>query len=840
MLQDIRYALRVLAQNRSFAAVAILSLALGIGANTAIFTLIDYVVLRSLPARSPQQLVVLARNPDKPSASFNYPDYRYIRDHNQSYSDVLAASEGATVAFAVPGEKGATAEVVPSARVSGNYFSMLGVTAAIGRLFTPADNVTQGAHPLTILSWDLWQRRFGGDQKVLGRKITLNGVPFTVIGVAARGFHGISVGNHSDLFVPIMMMPTLNPPANGWNTRHWWWLTVMGRLKPGVTVQSASAELNVLWQQILKADPEYKPLPSYDKEFAVYNRMTVMPGSGGWSYFRNQFSRPLTVLMIVVGLVLLIACANVANLLLARAAGRQKEIAVRLAIGAGRWRLIRQLLLETLVMSVLGGIAGLAFAWWGVEVLLKLMPKRTIPIDLHLSPDPRVLGFAFLASVVTGLICGVVPALQATRPDLVGALKSETAAARRSRFDLRRALVVVQVAVSLLLLIGAGLFVRSLSNLETLNPGFRRDRVLLVNINPQASGYQGQRLRDYYQRLTDKVSSWPEVRSASLANITPLSGSQWNGGISVQGYEFKPDEKPYVDFNAVGPRFFETLGIPLIAGREFRDQDSPTFTPDPASKPDPALRRAGPHVIIVNESFGKRFFAGRSPLGGRVCREEKFTMEDSFEIVGVVKDAEYYDVRRATEAMIYVPAWRDGAGQRTLVVRTNADPESITGAIRGEAAALDPAIPVLETLTMAEQFDNNIAQERMLTSLCGFFGGLALLLAAVGLYGVMAHSVARRVREIGIRMALGAQAGEVLWLVLREVVWMVGTGALIGLPTAYAVTRLLKTYLYGLTPQDPLSIVGSVVLLLALTAAAGLVPARRATRVDPMIALRYE
>jgi predicted permease len=842
VLQDIRYALRVLGNNRSFAAVAILSLALGIGANTAIFTLIDYVMLRALPVRAPEQLVVLARNPEKPSTSFNYPDYRYIRDHNQSYSGVIAAGEGSTTAFAVPGEKGVAAEVLPVARVSGNYFDVLGVTSAIGRLFTPDDNVNEGGHPLAVLSYDLWQRRFAGNPNVLGSKITLNGIPFTVIGVAARGFHGIAVGNHSDLYVPIVMMPTLNPPARGWNTRHWWWLNVMGRLKPGATLKSAESELNVLQQQILKNDPEVKPHPAYEKDAAKFDRMAVLPGSGGWSYLRVQFSKPLTVLMIVVGLVLLIACANVANLLLARAAGRQKEIAVRLAIGAGRARLIRQLLVETLVVSILGGIAGLAFAFWGVQVLLDSMPKRAVPINLHLTPDPRVLGFAFLASLITGLLCGLVPALQSTRPNLVGSLKNETAAARNSRFDLRRALVVLQVAVSLLLLIGAGLFVRSLSNLETLDPGFRRDRVLLVNINPQASGYQGQRLRNYYQQLLGKVSTWwPEVRAASLASITPLAGSRWNSDIGIEGYEWKPTEKPYQDFNTVSPRFFESLGIPIVAGRDFRDEDSPATTPEPKDKPDPKDKLAGPHVMIVNESFVKRFFANRSPLGAHVSRDgNKYKAEGAYEIVGVVKDAKYFGVREATEPMCYVPIWRDGAGSRGLVVRTVSDPNRMVAAIRREAAALDPAIPVLQTLTMADQFDNNIVQERMLTTLCGFFGGLAVLLAAVGLYGVMAHSVTRRVREIGIRMALGAPGGEVLWLILHEVTWMVGIGALLGLPAAFALTRLVGSYLYGLTPQDPLSIAGSVALLLAITAVAGFVPARRATRIDPIEALRHD
>jgi predicted permease len=838
--QDIRYALRMLGQNRAFTAVAVLSLALGIGANTAIFTLIDYVVLRSLPARAPEQLVVLARNPEEPSASFNYPDYRYIRDHNRSYQGVLATGEGRTIAFAVPGEKGISAEVVPVAQVSGNYFDVLGVPAAMGRLLTPADNVNEGAHPVIVISWDLWQRRFGGEPGVLGRKVTLNGVPFTIIGVAARGFHGISVGNYSDVFMPIVMMPSVNPPARGWNTRHWWWLTVMARLKPGANLSSAASELNVLWQQILKADPEHKPAAAYDRDAEKFNRMLVLAGSGGWSYFRLQFSKPLTVLMIVVGLVLLIACANVANLLLARAAGRRKEIAIRLALGAARTRLVRQLLIETLVVSIFGGIAGLAFAWWGVEVLLGLMPKRSIPLDLHLSPDLRVAGFAFAASLLTGIICGLAPALQSTRPDLVSSLKNETAAARRKRFDLRRGLVVLQVAASLLLLIGAGLFVRSLANLRSLDPGFVRERVLLLNINPQASGYKGQRLRDYYEKLVATVRSWPEVRSAATANITPLGGSRWNTTIRAQGYEFKPDEKPYVDFNAVSPRYFETLGIPIIAGRDLREEDNPPYTPDPGLKPDPAEKTTGPRVVIVNESFAKKFFANRQAVGARMCRGDKFKMEESYEIVGVVKDVKYFGLREATEPMVYVAAWRDGASARSVLVRTTAAPERIIGAIRREAAALDPAIPVLQTLTMSEQFDNNISQERMLTTLCGFFGVLALLLAALGLYGVMAHSVARRVREIGIRMALGARAGEVLWLILREVTLMVGIGALIGVPAALALTRLVTAYLFGLTPQDPASIIGSVLILLAVTVLAGFIPARRASRVDPMIALRYE
>ena len=487
----------------------------------------------------------------------------------------------------------------------------------------------------------------------------------------------------------------------------------------------------------------------------------------------------------MVGLVLLIACANVANLLLARAAARQQEIAVRLAIGAGRGRLVSQLVVETLVVSLLGGVTGLAFAWLGVGVLMGLLPKRAIPIDLNLTPDWRILGFAFLASLITGLVCGLVPALQSTRPNLVTSLKNETAAARRSRFDLRRVLVVAQVALSLLLLAGAGLFVRSLNNLEKLDPGFVRERVLLVSVNPQNSGYMGKRLRDYYERLLDKTASNAEVRAAGLANITPLSNSRWNSEVS-----FSTTGSPanaVSDMNSV-TRASSRRSASLLAGRTFTDQDNPAFTPTARNRP--ALHSQGPRVAIVNESFAKRFFANRSPLGERVSRDKTFKMEESLEIVGVVKDVRYFGLRKDTEPMIYIPIWRDGAGGRTLCIRTTGDPAHVIGAIRREAAALDPAIPITQTLTLSDQFDNSIAQERLLTTLCAFFGMLAVLLAAIGLYGVMAQAVARRVREIGIRMALGAQAPDVRWLILRETALMVACGAAIGLPAAFFTTRL--------------------------------------------------
>jgi predicted permease len=848
-LQDVRYALRLLKKSPVFTIVAVASLALGLGANTAIFTLADAIMLRWLPVPNPQELVVLARNPTRPSTSFSYPDYRYVRDHGKSYTGVIAFSGGGRpTSFQDPGRGGAS-QLVALSLVSGNYFEVLGVRPAVGRLFNPADNETEGARPYVVLSHGFWQRAFGGETGVVGRDIRLNGRGFTVIGVSGGGFTGATVGVSPDVFVPIVMFRAFNPAADGWNTRHWWWLTAMGRLKTGVSLANAEAEFKVLWQQILDTDPERRPAAAWNKDDKLFRTALVLPGSRGQSYLRTEASKPITVLLIAVGLVLAIACANIANLLLARGAARKKEIAVRLAVGAGRSRLVRQMLVESLVLSLLGGLASLIVAWLGVRVLLTFLPTGTFPVELNLSADHRVLGFAFTLSVVTGLAFGLVPALRASRPDLVEELKSEVSmsgSGKSLRWDLRRTLVAFQVALSLLLLAGAGLFVRTLSNLRDQEPGMNRENLLLVETTIGQLGYQPQRERTFHDRLRSEVQRLPGVKAAAVASITPLSGSRWNGDVTVEGYTWKPDEPPYVDMNSVTPRYFEAAGIPIVLGRDFADSDNLAVLPDRLSPPPPPRTEppplpGPPRVVIVNEAFARKFFGASSAIGRRLCVGDKWDAARVCEIVGVVRDARYFDLKKPVEPMLYQPSYREReGGGDNLCVRTTTEPPDGMVAIRGIIQQIDPAVSVTEIRTMEDNLAQNLIQERFVAMLGGFFGIVALLLASVGLYGVMSQAVAKRTREIGIRMALGAEGRRVLWLVMRDALLMVVAGAAVGIPAVLAVTRYAEAMLFGVKPQDPATIASSLLVLVFVTAVAAFVPARRATQVHPMEALRQD
>ena len=849
--QDISYALRMFRQSPGFTAVAVISLALGIGANTAIFTLIDAVLLKWLPVTSPQELVVLARNPSRPQASFSYPDYEFVRDHNASYSGVIASNGAGPTAFSAGHRPDARTQVAGVTMVSGNYFDVLGVRPALGRVLNVEDNRKEGAAPYAVLSDGFWRRAFGGDPRVVGKDIRLNGTPFTVVGVVREGFTGTELGSTPDIFVPIMMIRQVNRNTwPKWNSRHMWWLVVIARLKPGVKMPQATAELNVLYDRINKADSEYHPPPAWDKEAAMDSRAVVLPGSIGHSWLRDRISKPLLFLMAIVAGVLLIACANVANLLLSRAAARQREIAIRLAIGAGRLRLIRQMLTESVVLSLLGGIAGLAFAYFSIRYLLNLIPQHTFGISVDLSPDWRILSFLAGVCVGTGILFGLAPALQATRINLSPSLKGtagvvESPASRLwlPRIDMRRVLMGVQVAVSLLLLIGTGLFVRSLMNLRDLAPGFRTNRVLLVSVDPGSSGYKGQRLRDFYDRLRQQVQSLPGVQVASLAAITPLGGSRWNGDVTIEGYQWKPSEKPYIDMNSVSSRYFETVGTPILLGRDFTDLDNPSVTPDERDEPpkSKATEPKGPPLVaIINQTMARRFWPRESAIGKRFTLSDKFKIEDAYQVVGVVEDARYFGLREAVESMIYIPVWRQGADGKVLCVRTALDPNKTIEAIRRKVQEQDSGVPLIEARSMQEQMDDDLLQERLVATLSGFFGVLALLLASIGLYGVIAYGVTRRTREIGIRMALGAQRGQVVGIVLRDALVMVSTGAVVGVSAALALTRLASSLLYGMTPRDPATFVLATSVLFAVTVLASYIPARRASQVDPMVALRYE
>jgi predicted permease len=843
LASDLRYAARMIRKTPGASAIAVLSLALGIGANTAIFSLVDTMLLKLLPVKSPQELYVLTAGRDGTRTSWNYPDFAAMRDRSTVFTGLALTSGGLTPLGmqTAQHQAGAPTELIQGMVVSGNYFSVLGVEPAIGRLFTGEDDRAPSAAPFVVLNYDYWRSRFQGDPRVLGQTLRLNGYPMTVIGVTRRGFRSTDVSVGPDVYFPFMMRgEVLGMPFARWNNRNNWWLTAVGRLRPDATVQKAEGELSA----ISKSQEEAERKTAVDQRFVnTGNPVQLTPAARGYSSVRNRLEKPLLIVMVVVGLVLLIACANVANLMLARGAARQREIAVRLAVGASRGRLTAQLLTESLALAVLGGIAGLAVSYIGVKALLEFMPQAGYAkATLAVAPDWRLFAFTAAVSLLTGVLFGLVPALQSTRPSLTLALKEGTPGAGSSRFGLRNALVVAQVALSLLLVIGAGLFTRSMDQLRSIEPGFRRDHATVVTVDPTRSGYNPQRTRDFYQRLLEATERTPGVRSASLANITPLSGSRWNDSFAVEGYERRKGDLEYVDMNAVGPRFFDTMGIPVLAGREFREEDSPATVEGAAPgggpgapKPDPA-----PRFAIVNDSFAKHFFAGRNPVGMHVCISEKYDPARAYEIVGVVGDVHYFGLRQATAPMVYMPVWKARPGSRALVIRTADRAPGVVDAVRRHVASIDPSIPVVGTRTIEEFLDNNILVDRLLATLSGFFGLLALLLAAVGLYGVISYAVTRRTREIGVRMALGAERRSVLWLVARYAGGLVLAGAAIGIPAALALSKFVKSFLFGIGAQDAMAIAGATATLLVAAAVAAFVPARRATNVDPIVALRHE
>ena len=862
LLGDVRYGLRMLAKRPGFTAVAVLSLALGIGANTAIFGLIDAVLLKTLPVQNPQQLVLLdwashgwpnhtmhslSGNMDQDksgrltSTSFSYPGYEQIRARNQAFSSVMAlAGNESELNVGYNGEPGRAQGQL----VSGTFFPTLGVQPVLGRALTPDDDRI-GASPAAVISYGYWERRFGRDPAILGRTIAVNSVPFSIVGVSPPEFYGVQPGRAVEVWLPLHTQPQVEPrwspeeeastgpkkpaAASLFEARDNWWVLIMGRVKPGVSEQQVRAELDVILQQSMA--PDVKPATKAE----TIPHLGVESGSKGLDYLRGEFSKPLFILMTVVGLVLLIACANVANLLLARAASRQKEIAVRLAVGAGRRRLLRQLLTESVLLAGLGGVVGLVLAYWGTDLLVALMASGRQTITLSVTPDPRVLGFTAAVSVLTGILFGLSPALRSTRVDLTPALKESagtlprvTQGKRRLRLDLGKTLVVTQVALSLLLLVGAGLFVRTLTNLESVNIGFDRRNLLLFGINPTEDGYKGERLADFYRELTRRLEGLPGVRSATMSLITPINAGASINGVSIQGYTPKPGEKDdqlETYFNSVGPRFFETMGIPLLLGRGIGTGDTDT----------------APKVAVVNEKFFRQYLEGENPLGRRFGFGDKKRSGD-IEIVGVAADAKYDSLRKEVPPTAYVPALQDprSLGGMNFEVRTAGDPMELVSAVRRVARDMDPNLALYRVQSEVEQINQAVFQERLFARLTSFFGLLAALLACVGVYGIMAFAATQRTREIGIRMALGASRREILQMVLRESLLLVAVGIAMGIFMALGASRSISTLLFGLQPTDPLTIAAATLLMIAAAGLAGYLPARRASYVDPMVALRYE
>jgi predicted permease len=830
LINDLRYALRMLLKNPAFSAVAVLTLALGIGANTAIFSLMNAIMLRELPVQSPSQLVLFGTGraagstEDFASTSlYSFPFYREMRKKNQVFSDVTALlSLNLGMHGAVAGS--AELEMMHVQLVSGNYFSFLGVTPILGRAFTDADDQPAGGHPVVMVSYTWWDRRFARNPAIVGKTLTLGSTVYTIIGVTPPEFFGTTVGQSPNVWIPLSMEKQVSPGWNGLDNNAFQSLYILGRLKPGISVVQAQANVNLVARQIWQgfAGPVLTKQEQLNLDHA---QIELNPAARGLSRLRRMFSLPLQILMAVVGLVLLIACANIANLLLARASAREREIAVRMAIGAGRWRLIRQMLTESMLMAFFGGALGILFAAWASDTLLAMVPHGAEPLPLNVAPDALVLAFTFLVSLATAVLFGTLPALRATRIDLGPALKEGRGMASvSSRSALARALIVSQVSLSLVLLIGAGLFLHTLAKLAQVDTGFNKENVLLFTIDPPAVGYkEDARLANLYQQIEKRVSAEPGVRAASISFFTFNQG-EWTGRVSIPGRAPASENDTETTNNVVGPAYFAAMGIPVLVGRVFGPQDTATSA----------------KVAVINETMAQRFFPGVSPVGLKFGLGTDPTHSNDIEVVGVVKDAKYEDLRERPLPAAYFPYAQSVSYFNSLEVRYSGDPKAIIAEVRRAIGEVDRTLPVSYQSTLAQLVDQSIASQSLIAELITFFGLLAVFLACIGIYGLMSYAVTRRTNEIGIRMALGAARSKVLWLVMRESLILVGIGLAIGLPAALAAERLISKMLFGLQPVDPLSIIGAATLLLALAVLAGYLPARKASRVDPMVALRYE
>jgi predicted permease len=835
LLQDIRYGLRMLAKNPGFTAVAVVTLALGIGANTAIFTLINAVLLQSLPLKNPGQLVLFydgaatGTNTSNgiPNDIYSYPAWEYFRDHDESFEGLCAfrqESDRLTLQMGASSDP-QRQEQVRGHLVSGSYFTVLGVQAAAGRLLTAQDDIPT-APPGAVISYDFWRRRFNLDRSVMGKTVDLNGTVFTIVGVTPREFFGERVGTPPDFWLPLSWQPQVLQRGSWLATQDLYWLNLMGRLKPGVTAEIAQANLNTQLHQYYTAQAGSRITPERQRQIQSAH-IQLKPGARGISVLRFAYSEPLHVLMAVVALVLLIACANVATLMLARASARRQELFVRLALGARRSRLVRQLLTESVLLALFGALAGAVLAGWGVHLLVAMLPLASV---VEVKPDLLVLGFTLAVSVLTGVLFGLMPALRSSKMGLTGgAAARSSASSGGSTFKPAYTLVVLQVALSSVLLVGAALLTHSLLDLERQDLGFNSENVLLVSTGFRLAGVPPAELLPLYRQIQERLNSLPGATSASMARFSPISGGISSNNFSLAGYEPPAEKAMNVYKLEVGPGFFETLGVPLLLGHPFGPQDTP----------------ASPFVAVVNETFVQEYLPNQNPIGRRMSIGSPFKAPGA-EIIGVVADSKYYNLREKPKPMAFFSLWQAGADKHLdayageLMIRTSRDPSGAIAEVRRVLIETDSRLPILGAQTLHDQIYESLNQERMITKSCSFFGLLALVLACIGLYGTMAYSVARRTNEIGIRMALGAQRSRVLWLFLRDSVALVALGLTLGLPLAMSTTRWIKSLLFGLPPVDWLAFGGTLVLMVAVSGLASYLPARRATKVDPMVALRYE
>ena len=833
--KDLRHGARSLLKSPMFTVVVTLTLALGIGANTAIFTLVNAVMIRSLPVEHPEGLYVLGasakmgqRVSDRPEerddSLFSYPLYQDFAQQEDLFSRVAALSSYPIDVFAtdeapVPGEP---MERFQARLVTGNFFSVLGVPPAVGRTFSAADNRTPGAHPVVVISHGLWTRKFAQDPDIVNRTIDLGGTRYTVLGVTPPEFRGVTVGHSTDVWVPMAMQAEIERVPSVLDDRHTMWLRILGRLEPGLSAEAGEARVNELFRRIV-TDQVGSDLSEESRQTIAALATELVPFSKGFSPLRIRYSKPLLFLMSVVGLVLLIACANVGNLQLARAASREQEVALRMALGSTRNRLLRHFLTEGLILALLGAMAGLLVARWLTSLLLSLISTRSIPIDVGL--DTRVLGFTLAISLVSVLLFGLIPALRATRTDLNAAMKNEGGASDdpgRS-WGLREILLVSQVAISLPLLVAAGLLVASLQNLRSEETGVDHEALLATYIDPQGGGYEPEQLPALYRELLETVEAVPEVESASLAYLGPFGSGRYVNAITLDGFEPQTQADALIECDHVTPGYFETIGAELLAGRHLVDSDA----------------EGAPQVAVVNEAFSRHYFEGRSPIGERFSIDGDDSGQD-IEIVGLVRNFKQHDLRGEAPVMVYFPVAQRMHPLYTLLTRSRLDPAATIPQVSRALAEAAPGLPILVARPITDVIERTLQQETMIAKLTTLFGLLALILASLGLYGVVAYGVSRRTREIGVRIALGALRTQVTWMALKSAMVLVIIGVAIGLLVALASGRLMSGLLFGLDPSNLETLLLASLVLIGVALVAGFWPAHRASRLDPVRALRQE